>query len=116
MDEHIIIGEDGTVTAVATDVNIFEYVKVIGGTVVRRDEYVAPPYVPSVEELAAAEAEWRSAEMARVQENITALECGETDIPGGPGEWKAYYLGLRKWSVNASGFPDIDKRPVAPDA
>ena len=114
MDEYIIVGDDASVTAVAEGVDIYEYVKEIGGTVVRRDEYVAPPYFPTLLELSGAEDSWRDTEMPVAQQNVTAIEYGEEGIPGTAQDWRKYWLALRKWTEINPDFPDSSKRPVAP--
>jgi len=114
MDEYIIVGDDGSTTCVAEGVNIYEYVKEIGGTVVRRDEYVPPPYIPTLLELSGVENTWRDTEMPIAQQNVTALEYGDEYIPGTALQWKKYWLALRKWTADNPDFPDSTKRPVAP--
>jgi len=114
LDDYLITSDDGSVTAVAEGVDIFEYAKEIGGTVVRRYQYVPPPHVPSVEEQEATESAWRQAEMPRAQQNVTAIEYGEEDIPGTAQQWQKYWLSLRKWTTDNPDFPDSAKRPVAP--
>ena len=114
MDDFIIVGEDGSTTTVAEGIDIHEYAKEIGGTVVRRDEYVPPPHIPSIQELSAIEDAWRDSEMPKAQQNVTAIEYGEEDIPGTAQQWQKYWLALRKWTADNPDFPDSSKRPVAP--
>ncbi|WET12942.1 hypothetical protein P3S72_12670 [Pseudomonas sp. D3] len=114
MDDFIIVGSDGSVTAVAEGIDIFEYVKTFGGTVIRRDEYVPPPYVPTMQELSEIENVWREVEMPKAQQNVTAIEYGGEDIPGTAQQWQKYWLALRKWTADNPDFPDSTKRPVAP--
>ncbi|MBA2927044.1 hypothetical protein G9Q86_00550 [Pseudomonas sp. CCUG 57209] len=114
MNDYIIVGDDGSVTAVADDIDIFEYVKEIGGSVVKRDEYIPPPYVPTVLELALTESQWRDEQMPKAKDNVTAIEYGEEDIPGTGPQWQKYWLELRKWTDTNPDFPDSAKRPVAP--
>ena len=114
MDEYIIVGDDASVTAVADGVDIFEYAKEIGGTVVRRDEYVPPPYVPTTQELSEIENVWREVEMPKAQQNVTAIEYGDEGISGTAQQWQKYWLALRKWTADNPDFPDSTKRPVAP--
>jgi len=114
LDDYIIVGDDGSVTAVAEGVNIFEYVKEIGGNVILRADYVPPPHVPTLQELFASENAWREVEMPIAQQNVTAIEYGEEDIPGTTQQWQRYWLALRKWTAENPDFPDSSKRPVAP--
>ncbi|MGB4484679.1 MAG: hypothetical protein WBI95_04075 [Pseudomonas veronii] len=70
---------------------------------------------PSWQELQAPiEAAWRASEMPRAQQNVTAIEYGEEDIPGTTQQWQKYWLALRKWTADNADFPDSTKRPVAP--
>lgn len=114
MDDYIIVGADYSVTTVAEGIDIFEYAKTIGGTVMRRSEYIPPPYVPTFQELASVEITWRNIEMPKAQQNVTAIEYGEEGIPGTAQQWQRYWLALRKWTSDNPLFPDITKRPVAP--
>ncbi|MGY4639070.1 hypothetical protein [Pseudomonas sp. TE24901] len=57
---------------------------------------------------------WREEQMPLAQQNVTAIEYGEADIPGTAGQWQAYWLALRKWTDTNPDFPDSSKRPVAP--
>ena len=57
---------------------------------------------------------WRDAEMPAAQQNVTAIEYGEEDIPGTAQQWQKYWLSLRKWTSDNPDFPDSSKRPVAP--
>lgn len=113
-DDYIIVGDDGSVTGVAAEVDIFEYALEIGGAVVRRDEYVPPPYVPTAQELSDIENVWREVEMPKAQQNVTAIEYGEEDVPGTAQQWQKYWLALRKWTDTNPDFPDSSRRPVAP--
>lgn len=115
MDDYIIVGDDGSVTAVASGVNIYEYAEQIGGTVVRRDEYVPPPYIPTLQELSGVENSWRDTEMPIAKQNVTAIEYGEEGIPGTAQQWQKYWLALRKWTADNPDFPDSTKRPKAPE-
>jgi len=70
---------------------------------------------PTSQELQAPiEAAWRATEMPRAQQNVTAIEYGEEDIPGTTQQWQRYWLALRKWTAENPDFPDSSKRPVAP--
>ena len=113
-DDYIIVGEDGSVTAVAADIDIFEYVKEIGGTLVKRDEYIPPPYVPTAQELADTENQWRDEQMPKAKDTVTAIEYGEDGILGTAQQWQMYWRELRKWTDTNPDFPDIAKRPVQP--
>lgn len=57
---------------------------------------------------------WRDEQMPIVRNNVTALQFGETGIPGTEQQWKDYWLALRKWADTHPDFPDSTKRPVAP--
>lgn len=57
---------------------------------------------------------WRESEMPKAQQNVTAIEYGEEDIPGTAQQWQKYWLALRKWTADNPDFPDSSKRPVAP--
>lgn len=46
MEDFIIVGEDGSVTAVAEGIDIYEYALQIGGTVIKRSDYIPP--IPSL--------------------------------------------------------------------
>ncbi|OIN45960.1 hypothetical protein [Pseudomonas costantinii] len=61
------------------------------------------------------EDQWRASEMPKAQMNITSIEYGADDIPGTAAQWKAYWLGLRKWTEENPDFPDSSKRPVPPN-
>ena len=113
MDDYLIVGDDGSLTSVAEGIDINGLVKIIGGTVMRLDEYVPPPYVPTTQELSEIESTWREVEMPRAQQNVTAIEYGEKDIPGTAQQWQKYWLALRKWTDTNPDFPDSSKRPVA---
>ena len=60
------------------------------------------------------ENQWRDIEMPKAQQNVTAIEYGEEDIPGTAQQWQKYWLALRKWTDSNPDFPDSSKRPVAP--
>lgn len=64
--------------------------------------------------LAPGEIVWRDSEMPKAQQNVTAIEYGEEDIPGTAQQWQKYWLALRKWTADNPDFPDSSKRPVAP--
>lgn len=64
--------------------------------------------------LAPIENAWRESEMPKAQQNVTAIEYGEEDIPGTAQQWQKYWLALRKWTADNPNFPDSSKRPVAP--
>ncbi|MGK9419233.1 hypothetical protein ACSSUR_24265 [Pseudomonas cedrina] len=111
----VIVDRDGLLTVISDEVeDIYEYAETIGGKVIDDSEYVAPPYVPSPQELATIEAKWRESEMPTAQQNVTAIEYGEEDIPGTAQQWQKYWLALRKWTDTNPDFPDSSKRPVAP--
>lgn len=120
MDEYIIVSDDGVVTAVAEGIDIFEYVKIIGGTVVRRDEYVPPPYVPTQEEIARGELVWRGEQLAIISRQLEAIEEDEADetppdlLPGTRKQWLKYRGQVSNWNDTNVDFPDITKRPVRP--
>lgn len=65
-------------------------------------------------DVALGEAVWRDIEMPKAQQNVTAIEYGEEDIPGTAKQWQKYWLALRKWTADNPDFPDSSKRPVAP--
>ena len=77
---------------------------------------VPRPPEPAAPELPPASTEnaWREAEMPKAQQNVTAIEYGEEDIPGTAQQWQKYWLALRKWTDTNPDFPDSSKRPVAP--
>lgn len=60
------------------------------------------------------ESSWRDVQMPIAQQNVTAIEYGEGDIPGTAQQWQKYWLALRKWNDTNPDFPDSSKRPVAP--
>ncbi len=64
---------------------------------------------------APAENAWRDEQMPIARNNVTALQFGETGIPGTEQQWKDYWLSLRKWTDTNPDFPDSTKRPVAPN-
>lgn len=119
-DEYIIVGEDGSITSVAEDVDIWEYVKTFGGTVMRRDEYVPPPYVPTLEVLMQAEAAWRAVVLNVIARQLEAIEEDEADVtppdllPGARKQWLKYRGQVSNWNDTNPDFPDSSKRPVAP--
>lgn len=57
---------------------------------------------------------WRDEQMPIARNNVTALQFGETGIPGSEQQWKDYWLALRKWVDTNPDFPDSTKRAVAP--
>lgn len=57
---------------------------------------------------------WRDSEMLTAQQNVTAIDYGDEDIPGTAQQWQKYWLALRKWTETNPDFPDSSKRPVAP--
>lgn len=120
LDEYIIVGDDGSVTAVAEGIDIFEYVKIIGGTVVRRDEYVPPPYVPTPAEYAQMEMVWRAEQLAIIARQLEAIEEDEADVPppdllpGTRKQWLKYRGQVSNWNETNVDFPDVSKRPVKP--
>lgn len=61
--------------------------------------------------LAVIEDAWRDEQMPIAQNNVTALQFGETGIPGTEKQWKDYWLALRKWTETNPDFPNKDKRP-----
>lgn len=75
-------------------------------------EHINPP--PTAEQLGAIEDQWRETEMPIAQQNVTAIEYGEGDIPGTTQEWQKYWLALRKWTNTNPSYPDSSKRPLAP--
>ena len=110
----LILLEGGAVGAVADGVDIQFEADRLGGVVIDAADYVEEPRVPSLDELAAIETQWRDAEMPRAQQTVTAIEYGEGDIPGTAQQWQKYWLALRKWTDTNPDFPDSSKRPVAP--
>jgi len=73
-----------------------------------------PGWSDSPSQSANREGEWRDTEMPKAQQNVTAIEYGEGDIPGTAQQWQKYWLALRKWTDTNPDFPDSSKRPVAP--
>lgn len=65
------------------------------------------------EKQAAAEREWRDAEIAR--SDIELLKVQDGMGIGTVTAWREYRCSLRDWPIHAD-FPDSTKRPVAPDA
>jgi len=110
----LILLEGGAVGAVPEGVDIELEAERLGGVVIDAADYVEPLYVPSREELAAIEIQWRDAEMPRAQQNVTAIEYGEVGILGTAQQWRMYWLELRKWNDSNPDFPNSDKRPVQP--
>ncbi|SFV12808.1 hypothetical protein [Pseudomonas sp. OV546] len=76
--------------------------------------WLSPGWSPSAMKAVATESAWRDLEMPKAQQNVTAIEYGEEDIPGTAQQWQKYWLALRKWSEINPDFPDSSKRPVAP--
>ena len=58
---------------------------------------------------------WRDTEMPIARNNVTAIQFGDEDVPGTEQQWKDYWLALRKWTIDNPDFPDMSKRPVAPN-
>lgn len=77
-------------------------------------KWLFPGWGPSPSQLRSVEDEWRSVEMPLAQENITALQYGDPDVPGTEAQWKAYWVALRNWKEGNPNYPDITKRPVRP--
>lgn len=73
-----------------------------------------PGWSESTSQAISRENEWRVIEMPKAQQNVTAIEYGEEDIPGTAQQWQKYWLALRKWTDTNPDFPDSSKRPVAP--
>lgn len=65
--------------------------------------------------LAITEDQWRAEQMPKAQQNVTAIEYGEQDIPGTAQQWRNYWLALRKWTEANPDFPNPAKRPVSPE-
>lgn len=76
--------------------------------------WLFPGWSDSPSQASYREAEWRESEMPKAQQNVTAIEYGEEDIPGTAQQWQKYWLALRKWTADNPDFPDSSKRPVAP--
>ncbi|WP_218189865.1 hypothetical protein [Pseudomonas sp. OV546] len=76
--------------------------------------WLFPGWGPSSMKAVAAENYWRDLEMPKAQQNVTAIEYGDEDIPGTAQQWQKYWLALRKWTDANPDFPDSSKRPVAP--
>lgn len=76
--------------------------------------WLFPGWGSSPARLSTIEGEWRDSEMPIAQQNVTAFEYGEKDIPGTVEQWKAYWLALRKWTVDNPDFPNSEQRPVRP--
>lgn len=124
-DEYIIVGDDGSVTAVAEGIDIWEYVKIIGGTVIKRSDYVPPPYVPTHEELVARENQWREVELVTIANQLLAIEEAEAAaeegeppppdlLPGTRNQWLAYRTKVRAWKESNLVFPNSLFRPERP--
>ncbi|WP_447892311.1 hypothetical protein [Pseudomonas marginalis] len=80
-----------------------------------RGPVLVPIPMPTWQELQAPiESTWRDTEMPKAQQNVTAIEYGDEDIPGTAQQWQKYWLALRKWTADNPDFPDSSKRPVAP--
>ena len=73
-----------------------------------------PDPEPTPMDPAVLENAWRESEMPKAQQNVTAIEYGEEDVPGTAQQWQKYWLALRKWTADNPDFPDSSKRPVAP--
>lgn len=76
--------------------------------------WLFPGWGPSPGLICRAEEAWRNAEMPIAQENVTAIEFGDDQIPGTAADWKAYWLALRAWTEGAEGYPDATHRPLKP--
>lgn len=81
-------------------------------------EATPQPRPPTEDELLQAkafeEAVWRAIEMPFAQETVTALEFGDTSIPGTADQWKSYWLALRSWKDGAEHYPNSRHRPPRP--
>ena len=120
MEDLILLESDGGFTTVAEGVDIYEYAKEFGGTVMRRDEYVPPPYIPTPEALAQAEVAWRAETLNVIARQLEAIEEDEVDetppdlLPGARKQWLKYRGQVSNWNETNTDFPDSSKRPVAP--
>lgn len=77
-------------------------------------QWLFPGWSESPSQVVSRENEWRDTEMPKAQQNVTAIEYGEEDIPGTAQQWQKYWLALRKWTETNPDFPDSSKRPLAP--
>lgn len=120
MEDLILLEADGSFTTVAEGVDIHDFAKEWGGVVVRRDEYVSPPYVPTLEALAQAEVAWGAATLNVIARQLEAIEEDEADVtppdilPGTRKQWLKYRGQVSNWNETNADFPEITKRPVAP--
>ena len=70
--------------------------------------------MPTAQELADTENQWREEQMPRAKDTVTAIEYGEQGILGTAQQWQMYWRELRKWTDTNPDFPDSSKRPVQP--
>lgn len=76
--------------------------------------WLFPGWSESPSQASSREQDWRDSEMPKAQQNVTAIEYGEEDVPGTSQQWQKYWLALRKWNESNPDFSDSSKRPVAP--
>ena len=77
--------------------------------------YLFPGWGPSPAVTRRVENEWRDAEMAVAELNVTAIQFGDPDaLPGTESAWKAYWVALKNWTEGKGGYPDITRRPKRP--
>lgn len=117
----VIVNADGLLTVISEEAgDIYEYAKKIGGKVIDDSDYVAPPYVPTPQEMAQAEAVWRAETLAVIARQLEAIEEDEVDetppdlLPGTRKQWLKYRGQVSNWNDSNPDFPDSAKRPVAP--
>lgn len=58
---------------------------------------------------------WRNDELVRADNEINKVQDGDNKAIGSVSDWRIYRKNLRAWP-DSLDFPDITKRPVAPDA
>ncbi|MDS9879496.1 hypothetical protein RMI40_32200 [Pseudomonas protegens] len=74
-----------------------------------------PGWGPSLALARQIENDWRNAEMAVAEVNVTAIQFGDPDaLPGTESAWKAYWIALKNWAEGKGGYPDSARRPVRP--
>lgn len=85
------------------------------------DEWGHPCLVPRVvstvskDQLAEFEKVWTFSEIDRVRDELEKVQDSDPDATGTVGGWRDYRKALRVWNEHEK-FPNIEYRPIAPDA
>jgi hypothetical protein len=79
------------------------------------EEVVQHTAKPKVDTAKIQERLWRDGELTRADIELYKVQDSDPKAVGTVAGWREYRKALRSWP-NSQDFPDISKRPVAPDA